>query len=71
MALNVETTNNMTNGLTHTYNLTVDGLAVTAVLTFNGSHGILLCSWHEACCTRCSWTDRPPEQAYDAEGAVP
>lgn len=47
MALNVETTNNMTNGLTHTYNLTVDGLAVTAVLTFNGSHGILLCSYDD------------------------
>lgn len=35
------------NGLTHTYNLTVDGLAVTAVLTFNGAHGILLCSYDD------------------------
>jgi polyhydroxyalkanoate synthesis regulator phasin len=31
--------------MTHTYNLTTDGLAVTAVLTFNGSHGLLLCSY--------------------------
>jgi len=37
----------MTNGLTHTYNLTIDGLAVTAVLTFNGSHGLLLCSYDD------------------------
>ena len=35
------------NGLTHTYNLTIDGLAVTAVLTFNGAHGILLCSYDD------------------------
>ena len=37
----------MTNGLTHTYNLTIDGLAVTAVLTFNGTYGILLCSYDD------------------------
>ena len=37
----------MTNGLTHTYNLTIDGLAVTAVLTFNGAHGLLLCSYDD------------------------
>jgi len=37
----------MTNSLAHTYNLTIDGLAVTAVLTFNGSHGLLLCSYDD------------------------
>lgn len=37
----------MTNGLTHTYNLTIDGLAVTAVLTFNGAHGLILCSYDD------------------------
>lgn len=37
----------MTNGLTHTYNLTIDGLAVTAVLTFNGTYGLLLCSYDD------------------------
>lgn len=33
--------------MTHTYNLTIDGLAVTAVLTFNGSYGLLLCSYDD------------------------
>jgi len=35
----------------HTYNLTLDGLEVTAVLTYNGSYGLLLCSFDDRAIT--------------------
>lgn len=28
--------------------------------------GAMLCSWREACCSRCSWTDRPLD-AYEGD----